>query len=77
MVLWTDTHHTTRCCYPPANVAQSQRINPLRPAAAASAVARCPESLAVHVTLLAPAMPRILTNVGTFSLTNRGFSVCV
>lgn len=35
-----------------------------------------PSPLTVHVTLLAPSMPRILTNVGTFSLTNRGI-VCV
>lgn len=59
-----------------ANVTQLKRINPLEPAAAASVVARCPESLAVHVTLLAASMPRIMTNVGTFSLTNRGFCVC-
>lgn len=59
-----------------ANVARLRRINPLEPAAAASVVARCPESLAVHVTLLAASMPRILTNVGTFSFTNRGFCVC-
>lgn len=45
-------------------------------AAAANILARCLETLAVHVTLLAPSMPRILINVGTFSLTNRGFCVC-
>lgn len=67
-------HYTT--FFRSANVAQLKRINPLEPAAAASVVAPCPESLAVHVTLLAASMPRILTNVGTFSLTNRGFCVC-
>ncbi|CAB1443146.1 unnamed protein product, partial [Pleuronectes platessa] len=43
--------------------------------ASASILARCPGPLAVHVTLLAPSIPGILTNVGTFSLSNRGLCV--